>query len=399
MPEDKNNIWWGPPKNFSDRSDKRKISWLELFYDLVYAAAISQLTRYLSLHSTWIELIYYSYLFIMLFWSWYNGSLYHDLHWRDGVRSRFLSLLQMLSIAVVAITLNSAFTGHQSFAISFLLVQCIITYLWWSTGYYDPTHKPLSKYYVLNYSISIALFIISIFVNEILAEALWLAALILNLSSGLLGVPNLLRIMKSRGDSFTPSASLLERFGLFTIIVLAETLFGIINGISVVPEKIFIVWYTFILGILISFLLWSLYFDMISDRRLKLGYKYFQLIYFLHIPLLASFGILGSSISLILSGKSVDNTEILMFGSALAVILLCISSISLIMQHNAEERAFVFPVVRLLFITAAAILLITAFHNYFSIPGYLTLVTLILAIPVVVGGRSWALYKMNIIKS
>ncbi len=27
--------WWGPPKNFSERKNERKISWLELFYDLV----------------------------------------------------------------------------------------------------------------------------------------------------------------------------------------------------------------------------------------------------------------------------------------------------------------------------------------------------------------------------
>jgi len=40
----KPGLWWGPPQNFDDRKDERKISWLELFYDLVYVAAIGQLT-------------------------------------------------------------------------------------------------------------------------------------------------------------------------------------------------------------------------------------------------------------------------------------------------------------------------------------------------------------------
>ena len=395
MQDTKNNIWWGPPRKFSDRLIVRKISWLELFYDLIYAAAISQLTHYLGTHTTWLDLVYYLYLFTMLFWSWYNGSLYHDLHWSDGVRSRFLTLFQMLSIATLAITLNSAFSGHQSFAIAFLLVECIIAYLWWSTGYYDPTHKPLNKYYVLNYSISIILFAVSIFVNETIAEVLWMAALILNLSSGLIGIPKIIAILKSRGDNFVVSSSLLERFGAFTIIVLAETIFGIITGISAVQDKSFSVWYTFILGILIAFLFWSLYFDMIGDRTLKTGYKYFQLLYFLHIPLLASFGVSGSSISLILSGRSFDNIVFIMFGTAAAIILLCISSIAGIMQQNEEERSFVFPVLRLLFITAAAILLITAFNKYFSMPVFLTVITLLLAIPVYIGGRSWARFKMR----
>ena len=395
MAEDKNNIWWGPPRKFPERQDKRKVSWLELFYDLIYAAAISQLTHYLGQHTTWLELVYFTYLFTMLFWSWYNGSLYHDLHWSDGVRSRFLTFLQMLSIAVVAITLNSAFSGHQSFAIAFLLVECIITYLWWSTGHYDPSHKPLNKYYILNYSISIILFILSIFADEITAEVLWLIALVLNLSSGLLGIPKIMEIMKSRGDSFTPSASLIERFGSFTIIVLAETLFGIITGISLIAEKTFVVWYTFILGILIAFLLWSLYFDMIGDRRLKTGYRFFQLLYFLHIPLLASFGVVGACISLILAGKVNENTGVLMFGAAIAVILISISSLAGIMQQDEEESAFVTPVLRLLFITAAAILLVCGFSKYFSMPGLLTIITLLLAIPVVTGGKSWARYKMN----
>jgi len=44
------NLWWGPPRNFDERKHERKISWLELFYDLVYVAAIAQLTHHLAAH-------------------------------------------------------------------------------------------------------------------------------------------------------------------------------------------------------------------------------------------------------------------------------------------------------------------------------------------------------------
>jgi low temperature requirement protein LtrA len=35
-----NNLWWGPPKKISADFQERKISWLELFFDLVYVIAI-----------------------------------------------------------------------------------------------------------------------------------------------------------------------------------------------------------------------------------------------------------------------------------------------------------------------------------------------------------------------
>ena len=42
--------WWGPPKKFDPQFKERKISWLELFYDLVYVIAISRITHHLSSH-------------------------------------------------------------------------------------------------------------------------------------------------------------------------------------------------------------------------------------------------------------------------------------------------------------------------------------------------------------
>jgi low temperature requirement protein LtrA len=55
--------WWGPPKNFDQRKNERKISWLELFYDLVYVAAIAQLTHHLASHPTWSNLGFGFYYF------------------------------------------------------------------------------------------------------------------------------------------------------------------------------------------------------------------------------------------------------------------------------------------------------------------------------------------------
>jgi len=178
-----NNLWWGPPKKFDDRTNERKVSWLELFYDLVYVAAIAQLTHHQSEHMTWSVAVFSFLLFSLIFWSWVNGSQYYDLHGSDSVRTRLMTFWQMLAVAAVAITLKDAFEGHhQAFAIAFSVVQILITYLWWSVGLYDPSHRVFNKFYTLNYSIAFALLIASIFTDTPTAMILWSVVLVLDLT-------------------------------------------------------------------------------------------------------------------------------------------------------------------------------------------------------------------------
>ena len=400
MPDKKINLWWwGPPKNFSDRQNERKISWLELFYDLVYVGAISQLAHHLAEDPAWHEIGYLSLLFSLIFWSWVNGSLYYDLHGNDGIRTRFFTLLQMLAVAAVSITLKDAFEGHQrNFAISFLMVQFLITYLWWTTGYYDPSHKALNKYYIILYSIGMALLAISIFTTFKIAVILWVLLALCDLGVGLVAAASTLKELRRRGEVFSASASLVERFGLFTIIVLGETILGILTGISDIQNKTWVVWLAFILCIVIAFLLWWIYFDMAGDRKIKQGYKYLQLLIFLHIPLLASLGVVGACIRVILPELSASELHErgdvkLILCVAIATILFMISIISAIMQKE-EARSYIRPISRLLFIIGIVILIAGMFSSYFNIITFLTIITIALFIPVFIGAHKWVNYKL-----
>jgi len=295
------NLWWGPPKKFDERKNERKISWLELFYDLVYVAAIAQLTHHLAAHPSWHTAGFSFLLFSLVFWSWVNGSQYYDLHGNDSIRTRLLTFWQMLAVAAVAVTLQDAYHGHhQAFAISFAMVQIIITYLWWSVGLYDPSHRVFNIYYTVNYTLSFSLIVISIFTDFDVAVILWIIVLLLNLTPSLTGARTIVRVMKERGQVFTASATIVERFGLFTIIVLAESILGTVTGIAELKEKSPAAWVAFILAILIAFLLWSLYFDMTSEQETKKGYSYMQWLVFLHFPLLASLSIVGACLKFLL---------------------------------------------------------------------------------------------------
>ena len=390
------NLWWGPPKNFSERKYERKISWLELFYDLVYVAAIGQLTHGIASHPSWQTLGYSFLLFSLVFWSWVNGSQYYDLHGNDSIRTRLFTFLQMLAVAAAAITIQDAFEGHhQGFAISFAVIQILITYLWWSVGLYDPSHRVFNIFYTVNYCVAFVLLIVSVFISHEIATILWVIVLLLNLTPPLIGARTIVRVLKERGEVFTASATIVERFGLFTIIVLAESILSTVTGIAEIKDKQPAVWIAFILALLIAFLLWNLYFDMTSEQETKKGYWYMQQLIFLHFPLLASLGAVGATIKVLLSDVTADLPLNLqwIFCAAIATILFTIVGITRVMQEEEEDRAYIRPVSRFLLVVSALILIIPLFGRHLNTLLFLSIVSVILFVPVMIGVKSWVQYK------
>ena len=396
MSHKKTNLWWGPPRNFDERKSERKISWLELFYDLVYVAAISQFTHHFAAHPSWSVMGFGFLLFSMIFWSWINGSQYYDLHGSDSIRTRLFTFIQMLAVAAVTITIEDTFNGyHKAFAITFSAIQIIITYLWWSVGFYDRSHRVFNKFYTFNYIISFILLIISAFLDFHTAVILWIIVLVLDLTPSLTGARTIVRVLKERGQVFSASAALVERFGLFTIIVLTESILGTVTGIAEVKDQHPIAWIGFIIGILIAFLLWCIYFDMTSEQETKKGYQYLQWLIFLHFPLLASLGVVGACIKVTLADIETSVPAIIqwMFCIAIAVILLMIVFIAAIMEENEEDRAYIKPVSRLLVIIAVIMLLVPLAGGYLNAIAFLSIIALLLFVPVFVGIKSWVRYK------
>jgi low temperature requirement protein LtrA len=133
---------------------------------------------------------------------------------------------------------------------------------------------------------------------------------------------------------------------LFTIIVLAESILGTVAGIAEIKDMHPAAWVAFISGILIAFLLWSLYFDMTSEQETKEGYGYMQWLIFLHFPLLASLSVVGACIKVLIIDMEAGNhlTVQWMFCVSVATILFMIVGITKIMKEEEEDRSYIRPV-------------------------------------------------------
>jgi Bacterial low temperature requirement A protein (LtrA) len=67
------------------------------------------------------------------------------------------------------------------------------------------------------------------------------------------------------GLGLTPTDSLVERFGLFTIIVLGEVVLGVVAGLSVAERDATTI-VTGLLALWLGFGFWWIYFDLVGRR-------------------------------------------------------------------------------------------------------------------------------------
>ena len=373
----RNSLWWGPPKKFSVDIQQRKISWLELFYDLVYVIAFSRITQHFATHCNFEGLVYYVYLFGMIWWGWINGSMYYDLHGTPGMRTNFTTLWQMLVVAALAVVINLDHdTNYIYLTVILATMQFYITYLWWSVGIYDKEHRRLNIPFTVFYLTGFMLLILSIYIPSPYKSILfWLILLINNLP----GVFIYKIMRKKRQAELNLSPSMAERLGLFTIIVFGEVILGVINGMRLSDGHSRRIWLGFSLGILIVFSMWLIFFSLIADRDCKPGFmrgQYFQLLF---VPTLLSIGIIGASFSVLLPALN-NNVQTIpenirwYFGFSFSLFLICVFGITRFLVYEQKygdpKKLFIL----LLIVPAVLISAITVLFQHISLMRYLLLI-------------------------
>jgi low temperature requirement protein LtrA len=80
--------WWQVPRRAGERQKHSQVTFLELFYNLVFVVLIAQLAHALAPHVGWVGLGNFTFLFIIVWWAWLNGTTYHNLHGNNDIRTR-----------------------------------------------------------------------------------------------------------------------------------------------------------------------------------------------------------------------------------------------------------------------------------------------------------------------
>ena len=286
-----------PPRPHGQVDKERSVSFLELFYDLVYVAVISQISNRLTADISIRGFLEFAVVFAMLWIAWINGSLYVELHGREDGRTRLLVFAQMGILAMLAVfAQDAAGTQGTAYALVYALYLALMTWHWNIVRNQDrsenPDFLPVTKFYVLGMLISTLVIAGSAFLPTdarlivwTLYGAAWFGGIQYASVRPRVGV----------GEGVMATSSLVERVAGFMIIVLGEVVFGVVEGLSASGRDLTTV-ATGMLALVIGFGQWWIYFDLVG-RRMPRGDRGVLSVWLLsHMPMQLSIAASGAAI-------------------------------------------------------------------------------------------------------
>jgi low temperature requirement protein LtrA len=260
--------FWLPPRPHGETIVDRRVSPLELLYDLVYAAVIAQAATHLAAHLSPGGLFEFAAVFSLTWIAWANGSLYLELHGRLNGRTRTYFFVQIGILAILAVYAPDAAGGGVGFAIAYTAFLVVMTWLWYEVRRQDARVHPEfladTGRYVVAMAVSVLVILVSAFLPAPLRLLVWaiftVAWVFLLLIFG--------RSPVGLGRGMSPTDSLVERFATLTIIVLGEVVFGVVDGLSQ-SQHDFTTISTGMLALAVGFGFWWIYFDVVGGKLPK----------------------------------------------------------------------------------------------------------------------------------
>ncbi len=295
---------WLPPRAHGDMIEGRTVSFLELFYDLVYVVVIARAAHTLASDINWRTVGEFFVIFGLIWIAWVNGTLYHELHGREDVRTRVFVFIQMLLLAMLAVfTDEAAASSGKQFAIVYAVHQAVLWWLWFSVRLQDTDeYMNVTRRYLTAMMASIGLMVVSTIVPVDVRVALWVLLVLLWFGSGAV-----LSRSEALETGIRASDSMVERFGLFVIIVLGEVVVGVVDGLSEADHNSRSI-ATGMIGLCVGFAYWWTYFDFVG-RRLPMDRGPARTAWtFLHFPVTSSIAAAGAAMVSLIEHASDEHT-------------------------------------------------------------------------------------------
>ncbi len=325
--------FFAPPRRHGEVLEDRAVGRLELFYDLVFVVFVGQLAHHLAEHVTPRGLVDFVVLFSVMWVTWFNGSIYHELHGNEDGRARGLMFGQMLLLAVLATqAADAGGESGQAFATTMALLLALQTFQWWTVYRLDEEHfQRLAGRYLIGSVLAIGCAVGAALADTPEARlAIWVLFLVIALG----GTSVLLGRTPRESSGLVTTESLVERFELFVIIVLGEVVVGVVTGLSEVPNSALVI-ATALLALAVSFGFWWTYFDAVGGRlpRASPG----AVVAWLngHLPLTCAIAAAGAGIVSLVEHAGDDHTPAAtawLLGGAVAMVLLMTAALDRVVE-------------------------------------------------------------------
>ena len=255
--------------------ESQRASTLELFYDLVFVFAITQVSHLLFHHLTWEGAGQSALVLLVVWWSWnYTTWVTNELD-PEAIPVRLLLIGLMLASLLMAVAIPDAFGARAAlFAGSYVAIQLgRHTFLTFVAAEPGTIERRRAAAILVWFLVAGALWIAGAIATGPARTALWLAALAVDYAGPLTTywIPRRPRLRQDVWD--VGSEHFTERFQLFVIIALGESIVLIgatTSALNLTAERLL----AFAFAFLGTAALWWLYFSLvaaITQRRLALA--------------------------------------------------------------------------------------------------------------------------------
>jgi low temperature requirement protein LtrA len=346
-------VWQTPRLRDDDPGRQHTVGWVELFFDLVFVVVIAVLAGNLVAHE---NLLKFALQFTAIFWVWNGFTYYNERFESHGLDNRLFTFTAILAVAGLAIWgRNGLGRNYAPFAGSYLLARLLTIALWLRAGYRLRRVRRPALSFAGAFVVSMALISASVLVSTSWRLVLFAAAILIEIVTPVItgqfqaGLPPLTR------DKYP------ERFGLFTLIVLGQTVTQVILGVAATNSVSRISVPTIVLaglGLLVGFGLWWVYFDFVARRPTSQVIRVVLAWIYLHLLMLIGIVVIGVGLSEALAASTkavlpIDARDFLLFGTA--EVLAAVACIELTLEREPDEPTspVLSPAMKL--VTAAAI--------------------------------------------
>jgi low temperature requirement protein LtrA len=283
--------------HFRDRRSGReqRATALELFFDLVFVFAITQLSHLLVDHLTWSGAAQTLFLLLVVWWGWNYTTWMTNFVDPESPAVRVVLLLVMLASLLMSIAIPEAFGDRAAlFAIAYVAMQVIRNaFMAWATPAGSAPRRTFSG--ILIWSLATgALFVAGAFLPPAARNVVWVVALVGDFAgpAARYWVPGRAQQVTTADWGVDPH-HFSERFQLFIIIALGESI--VVTGATAAGLEMDAATAAAVAVAFVgSAALWWLYFDRVAalagsrlasaedaGRLARDGFTY------LHIPIIA----------------------------------------------------------------------------------------------------------------
>jgi low temperature requirement protein LtrA len=232
---------------------------LELFFDLVFVFALTQVTDLMAEDPTVGHVVRGVLMLGVLWWSWTGYAWLGNIARADEGIIRVGVFLAMGAVFVAAITIPEAFDdgpgglhGPTVFALCYLAARLVHVFMFWIISREDPDFRGQVLRWIPSLVVATALLLVAAQTEGTTQTLLWVGVLVVDLAGAYVAGNNW---------RLASASHFAERHGLIILIALGESIVATGIGIAKIPISLPIV-AAVLLGLAISGALWWAYFDV-----------------------------------------------------------------------------------------------------------------------------------------